>query len=83
VTPLAMQGGLRFRGLSTSVLHMTTTQTRQVDHNGNVSYRIDRNGVAIGSVLRMCSGYHAVLTSGSWAPVKSVKAGAAWVEAYA
>lgn len=51
---------------------MTTTQTREVDRFGNVSYRIDRDGVTIGTVVKTSSGYDAEYRD-NYVPTRSIR----------
>lgn len=60
------------------------TRTKNVDSNGNVSYRVTRDGVHLGDVLKLASGkYRPELVSGDHGPDGTLKDGVAWVTTYA
>jgi hypothetical protein len=54
--------------------HPVTT-TRTVDQFGNISYAVRRDGTVIANIDKTCSGYQLTLPSGSYVPVRSIKAG--------
>jgi hypothetical protein len=61
---------------------MNTTQTRQVDRFGNVSYRIERDGQHIGTVHKTSGGYQAEWPNGNYVPrLGSIKKARALIEA--
>lgn len=56
------------------------TRTKNVDGNGNVSYRIERGGEHLGDVLKTGSAsYRPELPSGDFGPNASITRGIDWL----
>jgi hypothetical protein len=60
------------------------SRTKQVDRNGNVSYRVTRDGVHLGDVVKLASGKHRPESvNGTHGPDGTIKAGVEWLNIYA